>query len=372
VNVTKTSNVNEPTLKEYLHLYSNYPQTLTCPCTQAAIKYEKFLRINYTLHQLCSSTFVTDDWIAYFARVNIDAFMCLEDFRVVGSFIFQNLKSLCQSTNRTISDSLSRFYLNKYATLNVISEKLFQSESQILMEQFISSTLNDFLLPLQIIRDTTDANSLFTYVGLHYIFFKETETQTIVSNLNSFDDCYCVSSKCITQAVFYKNTTLTVLFKVPGVYLGCFLFEALLQSTLECFYNQSCIDILQSYKISSTEMYNVSSLDSSLSSRYNETSTIQELVNQLMVEKWNLSSTYENYYKECQPIKCTYTYVTKNGVLYIATTILSLIGGLATVLKFVIPQLVKFIPRLIKIIRRYLGFSRLETGKKNRYSMVTI
>ncbi len=110
-------------------------------------------------------------------------------------------------------------------------------------------------------------------------------------------------------------------------------------------------------------MYNVSSLDSSLSSRYNETSTIQELINQLMVEKWNLSSTYEHYYKECQPIKCTYTYVTKNDALYIVTTILSLIGGLVTALKFLVPRLVKFTPRLIKIIRRYLGLSRLETGK---------
>jgi uncharacterized protein YpmS len=112
---------------------------------------------------------------------------------------------------------------------------------------------------------------------------------------------------------------------------------------------------------------NISSLDPILSSRYNKSSTIQELVNQLMVENWNLSHVYESYYKECQPKKCTYTFVTKNDAIYIVTTILGLIGGLVTVLKLLIPQLVKFTPRLIKIIRRCLRLSRVGTGKINRY-----
>jgi hypothetical protein len=363
VNVTKTSNVNEPILTEYLYLYSKYPQTLTCPCKKAAIKYEKFLRINYTLHQLCSSTFVTNDWIAYLAQNRLHEIKYLKSFQSVGTYIFQALKALCQSTNRTISDSLSRVYLNEYATLNVISETLLQSQSQILMEQFISSTSNAFLSLLQTLRDTTQANTLMSALQTNYFFLiDDGDNQTSITPQDY--NCSCMSSPaCIEPLAIYGDDNLTVIFTVPGLHLGCFIVQGVLQSTLECFYNQTCIDTLQSYIISSTEMYNVSCLDSSLSSRYNETSTIQELVNQLMVEKWNLSSTYENYYKECQPIKCTYSYVTKNDVLYIATTILSLIGGLATVLKFVIPQLVKFIPRLIKIIRRYLGFSRLETGK---------
>lgn len=110
---------------------------------------------------------------------------------------------------------------------------------------------------------------------------------------------------------------------------------------------------------------NISSLDSLLSSRYNKSSTIQELVNYSMVENWTLSHVYESYYKECQPTKCTYTSMAKNSAVYIVTTVLGLIGGLVAVLKLLIPRLVKFTPRLIKIIRRCLRLSRRETGKIN-------
>ncbi|CAF3502101.1 unnamed protein product, partial [Adineta steineri] len=53
-------------------------------------------------------------------------------------------------------------------------------------------------------------------------------------------------------------------------------------------------------------------------------STIQELVDQLMVEEWNSSTIYDGYYNECQPSKCSYSYETKNGLIYIITTVIGL------------------------------------------------
>jgi hypothetical protein len=149
------------------------------------------------------------------------------------------------------------------------------------------------------------------------------------------------------QAVIYEgeypdNST----FVVPGFYWGCFVIEALLQSRLECFYNQTCINILQRYIESSSSM-NVTPLDSSLSTRYNASSTIQELVNQLMVEYWNLSILYENYYEDCQPTQCSYTYANKIDAVYIVTTVCGLFGGLVVVLKFLIPLLVRLIANWI-------------------------
>jgi len=84
-------------------------------------------------------------------------------------------------------------------------------------------------------------------------------------------------------------------------------------------------------------------LDPSLLVRFLENSTIEELVNQLMVEEWNQSIIYENYYNECQPLECIYTYQTKNNAIYIITTLVGLIGGLTTALKLIVPRMVKFI-----------------------------
>jgi hypothetical protein len=88
---------------------------------------------------------------------------------------------------------------------------------------------------------------------------------------------------------------------------------------------------------------NISALDTSLSSRFLENSTIEHLLGELMVEEWNSSIMYENYFNECEPIECTYTHQTKNNIIYIVTTIIGLIGGLTTALKLIVPRLVEFI-----------------------------
>ncbi|CAF0722498.1 unnamed protein product [Adineta steineri] len=360
IYVTLIGNINSPDLSQYLDLYSQYPQTLTCPCTNITIKYEKFLEINYTLHQLCSSVFVTNDWIDYLAEADTDDVSAEFDVRLLGKYLFQALKTFCESSNKTIFDGLSQFYLTEYASLNVISKQLFESQSRIIMNQFISSTKNDFLLPLQIIRDMTDANSLYTLHGINYAFYGSSEVSTIISHAQNYDNCSCVSEQCLLQVGIYDYEVLTYVFNVSGLQLGCNAIDGILLSTLECFYNQTCLNNLQSYIISPVSI-NIIPLNSSLSSQFNQTSTIQEVMNELMVDKWNLSMIYENYYKECQPIKCSYTYVDRNSIIYIITTLIGLIGGLVKVLTFTIPKLVKFIPRVIKKIRKCCRSSRSET-----------
>jgi hypothetical protein len=74
-------------------------------------------------------------------------------------------------------------------------------------------------------------------------------------------------------------------------------------------------------------------------------STIKELLNNLMIEQWNVSSNFERYYNECQPKHCTYSFIGRNNFIYIVTTLIGIAGGLSTVLKFIAPQLVKLARR---------------------------
>ncbi|CAF1538737.1 unnamed protein product, partial [Adineta steineri] len=85
---------------------------------------------------------------------------------------------------------------------------------------------------------------------------------------------------------------------------------------------------------------NVSALDKLLLVRFMENSTVQEMMDELMIETWNSSIMYESYYNECQPSQCSYTVDTKNDAIYIITTLIGLVGGLITVLKLMVPRIV--------------------------------
>jgi hypothetical protein len=62
-----------------------------------------------------------------------------------------------------------------------------------------------------------------------------------------------------------------------------------------------------------------------------------------MIEQWNTSTIYEQYYNECQPKECTHTFETTNDAIYIFTTLFAIAGGLTTALELIMPRLVKVI-----------------------------
>jgi hypothetical protein len=194
------------------------------------------------------------------------------------------------------------------------------------------------------IRDTTQANALLSILKTNYaLYFIKSLNRVQTATLTYSRNCSCDSSSTCIQPAFIDNAViLPRSFDVPGFYIGCYVIEALLPSTLECFYSQYCIDKLQSYLNASSRM-NAIALDASLPSQYFENTTIQELVNNLMIEQWNLLMTYEKYYNECQPTQCTYTLETKNNVIYIVTTLFGIAGGLTTVLKFILPRLIRLV-----------------------------
>ncbi|CAF1112213.1 unnamed protein product [Adineta steineri] len=342
-NVTMTINVPTPTLAKYEQLYSKYSQTLTCPCKHISINYEKFLHIEYSLHQVCTSVFITDEWISYLVISNKTTSANI-NFRRTGSNAFQALRAFCELVESTINNSLIQFNSSQYITASVASPELFQSQAQSFINQFISSTTNTFVLSLNTIRNSTHGDSLVSGLLTNYLITIGTSVSNEAIVLTSpvgYSTCNCVlSSRCIAQSSVLSSLVNMGYFYIPGFYTGCYVIEALLQSTLECFYDQNCIDQLQFYLTSASSM-NVTALNLSLPSQYSEDSTIENLLNNLMVEEWSSTQLYDRYYDECQPIECTYTIQTRNNVIYITTTMFGIIGGLITILSCIVPQVVK-------------------------------
>ncbi|CAF0736565.1 unnamed protein product [Adineta steineri] len=343
INITQTVNVKTPSIEEYSQLYNSYSQTLTCGCTQISINYEKFIQIQYTLHQICYSDFITQEWIDYLATSPGKNELYYEDFRLTSTFTFQTMNALCTLVNQTILNRLIQFNSSQYVSASVTPKNVFQLQTKAFISQFILSTTDNFLLSLSMIRNTTQSNALLSGQLNNFRYNLDTNGLLTAYSVRSYGNCTCSSSAtCISASPIYDLTNGTLVFTVPGVYTGCYIIESLLQSNLKCFYNQTCINKLQSY-FQAPSFMNVTALNISLSDQFLENSTIADILDQLMVAEWINSSIYENYYSECQPSGCSYTVTTKNSAIYIVTTLIGLVGGLITVLKFVVPNLVKLL-----------------------------
>ncbi|CAF1609494.1 unnamed protein product, partial [Adineta ricciae] len=112
--ITKTITVKTPSLNEYLHLYSKYPQSLTCPCTDISIEYEKFVEVQYSFHQVCTSDFVSEQWINYLSSFPGNVTLTVDDFRWTSSHSFQTLRAFCDLIAKALSDGLDRFYASEF------------------------------------------------------------------------------------------------------------------------------------------------------------------------------------------------------------------------------------------------------------------
>lgn len=78
---------------------------------------------------------------------------------------------------------------------------------------------------------------------------------------------------------------------VPGLFLGCFILEGLRQSSLECFFDQTCLDDLQSLLISDSPIKAIY-LNTSQLFRSQSTTLIGVLIDELMVENWHQTAVY--------------------------------------------------------------------------------
>ena len=103
------------------------------------------------------------------------------------------------------------------------------------------------------------------------------------------------------------------------------------------------------------------------STQYQLSSSLLEIVSNSMVEKWTNQTSYENYFNQCRPESCTAKYISRGNIIYIITTVIGLIGGLAKVYKFIVPIMVTGVLRyFIPTIRsRFINRNRVTLFQQN-------
>ena len=337
------STTNDTLMIEQSILFNDIKSTSrSCSCTEASIAYSRFIVGNFVKHHFCSSSFVSPQWLQYLEVARGNTPLLSTDFRNMILPIFKALYSLCYLMDPTARGSLMRFHSNIYNKNQIVSSDLFMTEIQSSIEEFISSTVNDFLSPLHPTYEIIQENVLSTLSIIGSYASNYTMARSI-----SYGNCTCDgSTQCLTPATFYNGISNQILMVVPGMYSGCDPFEALSVSTLECLYDQTCLNSIIGIIPNANVNVNITILTASHLSTFMPTSTVGEILNQMMIDRWNWNISYENYYQACAPMACnstvnSYIIERKQPVIFIVTMAIGLIGGLVVILKLVISCIIR-------------------------------
>ncbi|CAF1094407.1 unnamed protein product [Didymodactylos carnosus] len=274
-----------------------------------------------------------------------------DDFRATMSTSFSTLLALCELSNEIVYNNLQYFNSTNYVTSTAVSETLFQAQTNEFVDIFQQTTINSFKNSLELVRELTQGNAL-AGPGTNYNFrlLNGSAFEFVSIPLYQYELtgelCYCKTNiSCAARSMIY-TVDHTPLYTIPSFYSGCYIIESLLSSTLECFFDRSCLDAINTYMYNiSAYPFNATVLNSSSKSKFAVNSTLRQIVQQLMVEEWNSEVSFDKYYSSCAPGECTYTYQKRTDLIYILTTIAGLLGGLTTIFKLLIPPVVAFFRR---------------------------
>lgn len=166
----------------------------------------------------------------------------------------------------------------------------------------------------------------------------------------TLNDCACSVSYDCPKIVgqFYcvngNNCTVGAVWSVPGLMRSCIEIDTLLNSDLRCFYNQTCFNkILSLYNLDMptrmplpNDIFSIPILNVSSPSNFQPDNTLGTIFNSLMIEQWQVTSSFEDYYESCLPLTCKYTYNQRLDVSYVIATITGLLGGLMLTFRLLI------------------------------------
>lgn len=271
---TVTVTISSPSLMTFEALVLAYPSTLICPCSRTSIPYGELLSFAPEYHQVCASSFIEQPWIQSLFISRIDQLHPI-DFRVSASYQFQILAFLCRISNQTVSNAIEQLAVSEMFSIRAISRVTFDTEIMAVINQLQLNTKATMNKTDRFVSMSIILNRLVSALRTNFAFWsRDSNSGNIFGNtcnypiglnasyippspINTTDSCYCVNSlDCSVPSGIYTSRSLwipgallwptpTPIYFVPGMRTGCLPMNSMLQSTLECFYDDSnCLNIL--------------------------------------------------------------------------------------------------------------------------------
>lgn len=348
----QTTTILNPSEEVFANLYTRYSSTLGCPCTRLTIAYDDFVALSPQYHPVCSSLFVSSRWIDSISSLNwADEFIDPRDFRVNGAIFFNTLKTLCSSTNLTLSNAWFSFKQSSLISEQLMSEEQLLIRTRATLSQFKSNTIAEFKRTLAVLQfQTTTLLSMGSqnyYIESHEVN-NFTEPIGFHTKPQNWSDCSCATNdKCRYSIGFYNISgseawdLVSSTWDIPQFFAGCFIIQSVLQSSLECFFNQTCLNKIQSGTVSNNAVH--TTILQANTTRFSPETLVVEMIDALLVEQWGEYIHYSQYYEQCASKQCSYRLLSRNSFAYVFVVLLGLCGGIVTALKILIPGVVRLL-----------------------------
>ena len=275
------------------------------------------------------------------------------------SFHFRILAVFCEIANRTTIDAGRRFFSTAYVNAQAVPRRFFVPQTDAFINTFLYSTRAEFLYTISLIREVIHANQygsgMQTNIYYRQRYFSELDRPGLqpikivaYSETNTDENgtmCSCVRNVSCNILNVWDEYDITV----DGVHNGCFTMDSVLQSTLICWYSDTCMHAFQTLM---TDFFvpvtqDVSLLDAMLPTRYPPTTPIEIILNEMMIEQWNSTASYDKFYQMCHPAYCSFTYQQRSSMVFIVSTLIGLFGGLNIILRLISLIVVKIFFKFI-------------------------
>ncbi|CAF3628193.1 unnamed protein product [Rotaria sp. Silwood1] len=333
--------IENPSKVVYENLFKKYPLTLKCPCNQIIIPYGSFISFASEYHPVCSSLFISDEWIiSTRGRYPLDIYPTVK-FEESGPYIFNTLATLCSLIQNTLSNAWQIFNRSSLITSQTLSYEELIDRSNATLQQFIRNTVAEFKRLRKLISTHNHGMFLADYnTKFSTSHVNNNDTRIEFSSLPMIiDNCSCaINNECKKSIGLYTYDDGQLIFEIPNLFISCSIIQGVLESSLECFFNQSCLDIVQWYIIS-TKSIEIPILNAS-NTRFLPETPIDVLLDSLMIEQWGHHIQYDQYFNQCATKLCSYTFLSRPNPLYVITILVSLFGGLSIAWRIILPIIV--------------------------------
>lgn len=350
---TRTITVTNPTKHSFEYLSTQYSDNLLCPCTNVAIPHSVFISISASFHPICSSQFVSYSWynqLAAFAASILEYPIRIEN--VFGSNYFQIIATFCTVTNQTVADAYRLFRANEFVSSRVISQRVLEMETNVLIDTFLRSTRVNFVRSFQLARTTAQINQLASRTLSNFRFYYGSNNSIALGdrlmryfnpNISLLATCSCGTEgrKCGQYSYLQNSSSSHTLTYFTSFIARCLPTESTFTSTLECWFNQTCNNQIMTAYIDQgvSPSIDIGILDENLT-RFSRRLALESIIQELMVENWNVSVSYDQFFQRCAPSSCVYTIQQRFDWFHVLTSVVGYYGGLSQGLHIVLPLFV--------------------------------
>ncbi|CAF4038558.1 unnamed protein product [Adineta steineri] len=245
---------------------------------------------------------------------------------------------MCRMVIMAVNNELTLFLNSTLTTVEILESDLFEKKINVTINNFCLNTMrSNFLHSLQLIRNMYSGNGLIS--GLTTNWYPVVAFKATIGTLYMQAQKYNISScNCATMPACVESMSLELNsgsnWTVPGMMIGCLPLESMLQSTLECIYDEDCLNTI-------TETLLAKSILplSSTRTRFKpiNTTKLTTIASELFIEDWGVEFAYEKYFTSCQPKTCSYTSSERFRIKDSMGTIFTIYGGICILLQFIIP-----------------------------------